>query len=141
MKKVYLCIGIALVVIDQLIKQIMINKYITIIPNVLSFTYTKNLGAAFGIGSRYIILILSIVIIICMLYVLLKYKKIDKYYLPYTFILSGAFGNLIDRMFREYVIDYIDVNIINFPNFNIADICITLGILLLAINVIKSEID
>lgn len=141
MKKVYLCIGIALVVIDQLIKQIMINKYITIIPNVLSFTYTKNLGAAFGIGSRYIVLLFSIVIIICMLYVLLKYKKIDKYYLPYTFILSGAFGNLIDRMIRGYVIDYIDVNIFNFPNFNIADICITLGIALLSVKVIKNKID
>lgn len=139
MKKVYLCIGIALVVIDQFIKQIMINKYITIIPNVLSFTYTKNIGAAFGLGSRYIVLILSIVIIICMLYVLLKYKKIDKYYLPCTLILSGALGNLIDRIFRGYVIDYIDVNILNFLNFNIADICITLGIALLSIKVIKTR--
>ena len=141
MKKVYLCIGIALVVIDQLIKQIMINKYITIIPNVLRFTYTKNLGAAFGLGSRFTVLILSSVIIVLMIYVLFKYKEINKYYIPCILILSGSFGNLIDRMLRGYVIDYIDVNIINFPNFNIADICITLGILLLAINVIKSKID
>lgn len=139
MKKVYLCLGIIIVIIDQLVKQIMINKYITIVPNIISFTYTKNTGAAFGLGSRYIILILSITIILFMLYILFKYKEIDKYYLPYTFILSGAFGNVIDRIFRGYVIDYIDI--LEFPNFNIADICITVGITFLAVKVIKNKID
>ena len=141
MKKVYLYLGMAIVVLDQLVKQIIINKYITIIPNILSFTYTKNIGAAFGLGSRYIVLILSIVIIIFMLYILFNYKEIDKYYLPYTFILSGAFGNVIDRIFRGYVIDYIDIEFLNFPNFNIADICITVGIAFFAIKIIKNKID
>lgn len=141
MKKVYLCLGIIIVIIDQLVKQIMINRYITIIPNILSFTYTKNIGAAFGLGSRYIVLILSIAIILFMLYILFKNKEIDKYYLPYTFILAGAFGNVIDRIFRGYVIDYIDIEFLNFPTFNIADTCITVGIAYFVAKIIKNKID
>ena len=56
-------------------------------------------------------------------------------------ILSGGIGNLIDRLFRGYVIDYIDINILDFPNFNIADISIALGIVLLIIYIIKTMLS
>ena len=60
--------------------------------------------------------------------------------MPYILILSGSIGNLIDRVFRGYVIDFIDVNLFNFPNFNIADIAITLGIIYLIVLVIIDNI-
>lgn len=53
-------------------------------------------------------------------------------------ILAGGISNLFDRIFREYVIDFIDINLFNFPNFNIADISITIGIFLLGILILKN---
>ena len=137
MKKRYYIIGLIIILIDQLSKYLIINKRITIIPNILNFTYTENTGGAFGIGNKYIILTISVVIIIGIIVFLLKNNKKINNYTPYILILSGSIGNLIDRIFRGYVIDFIDVKFINYPNFNIADISIVLGILYLAFIIIK----
>lgn len=121
-------IGIIIVILDQLSKILIINKNITIIPSLLSFTYTKNYGGAFSIGKFQVVTILSIAIIIGIIAFLLIKKKEIKNYTPYILILSGSIGNLIDRLARGYVIDFIDINLFNFPCFNIADTCIVLGI-------------
>ena len=115
----------------------MINKNIEIIPNFFNITYTQNTGAAFGIGSINIILIISILVVIGLIIVLIKEKKHITNYIPFVLILSGSIGNLIDRIFRGYVIDFLDFNIFNFPNFNIADICIVVGIFILLYELIK----
>ena len=68
-----------------------------------------------------------------------KQDKINlKVLVPVVLILSGGIGNLIDRIFRGYVVDFIDVNLFSFPNFNIADISVTIGIILLMIIISKS---
>ena len=126
-----LTIGLLIILIDQLVKNMIINKSITIIPNFLSLDYTQNRGGAFGIGNISIITIFSIAIIIGIIIFLIKENKKISNLIPFTLILSGSIGNLIDRIFRGFVIDYIDVNIFNFPNFNIADICIVTGVFLL----------
>ena len=57
-----------------------------------------------------------------------------------TFIITGAIGNLIDRVFRKYVIDFIELKFIDFPSFNLADIYIVLGVLVFIIGLIKQEV-
>lgn len=143
-KIISIVIGIAIIVLDQLTKMALINKNITLIPNFMKFTYTKNTGAAFGIGSNNIIMVIIVNVII--LGFIIKFlkdnsKKVDfPIIISLVLILSGAIGNLIDRLFRGFVIDFIDINVLNFPNFNIADISIVLGIFVLIIVITKSII-
>ena len=138
MKKSNYLIGIFIIFIDQMVKYIMIDKNYVIIPNFLKLTYTKNTGAAFGIGTNYIILAISSIIIVgIIIYMIKQYKNIINF-IPYVLIISGSVGNVIDRIFRGFVIDYIDINLFNFPNFNIADICIVIGVFLLLIELTRN---
>lgn len=137
MKLKHCIIGIMIVIIDQLSKILMINKEFIIIPNLFKFSYVENTNGAFGLGTKYIVLLYSIIIIAGIIIYLLKENRKINNYIPYILILFGSIGNLIDRIFRGYVIDFIDINIFNFPTFNLADIAIVLGISLLIIEIIK----
>lgn len=144
---------IILVIIDQLIKIIIFNtigqtgESITILPNILQLTYVENIGAAFGVLMTRIFLIgLNLLIIFAVIKLMLsnKYELDNKTKLGLSLIAAGGIGNVIDRIFRGYVIDYIDVNeIFNYPVFNFADICIVVGVILIMliiiINTIKSQ--
>lgn len=142
-KKVWLIIlGICIILLDQITKAILIGKNTTVIPNVLNFTYTENTGVAFGIGSSNLILIIIVNIVV--LGIIIKFIKERKEQVNFSIlislilILSGGIGNLIDRIARGYVIDFIDINVFNFPNFNIADISISIGIISLIFILCKS---
>lgn len=132
-KALLMILGIFIILLDQITKAILIEKNITIIPNILNFTYTENTGVAFGIGSSNLILIIIVNIVV--LGIIIKFIKERKEQVNFSIlislilILSGGIGNLIDRIVRGYVIDFIDVNLFNFPNFNIADISISIGII------------
>lgn len=138
--KIGIVIAIVIILLDQLTKILMINKQLTIIPNLLEFTYTENTGVAFGIANSKIFLIILLSILILGIIVkFIKETQTDKnILLSLYFIIAGGISNLIDRIFRGYVIDFIDINILNFPNFNIADICITLGVFVLIFIIAKS---
>lgn len=140
-KILLIALGIIIIILDQITKIILIEKNITIIPNVLDFTYTKNTGAAFGIGSNNIFFIILVnIVILGFIIKFLKERKEDvdfKILVSLILILSGGIGNLIDRIFRGYVIDFVDVNFFDFPKFNVADISITFGIIILIICVLK----
>ena len=144
-KKMLLIIGIIIIFLDQITKALLVGKNFTIIPNVLNFTYTENTGVAFGIGSNNLIMIIIVNIII--LGIIIKFirerqEQVNlKILIPLILILSGGISNLIDRIFRGYVVDFIDINLFDFPHFNVADISITLGIILLIIVIFKSIID
>ena len=138
---IYFLIGLLIIALDQGTKAIAINKNILVIPNFLNITYTENLGAAFGIGNRKAVLFLNSIIIVGIIILLIVQRKNIKSFIPYMLILSGSLGNLIDRLFRGYVIDFIDINIFNFPNFNIADITITVGIFLLVFLILKKVLE
>ena len=142
MKLKHYIIGIVIVIIDQLSKMLIINKKIPVILNFLEFNYTQNTGGAFGIGRINFILIISVLIIIGIIVFLIKENTKITNYIPFVLLLSVSIGNLIDRFFRGYVIDFIDINILDFPNFNIADISIVSGVIaLLYIILLKSTND
>ena len=144
---------ILLIAIDQTIKLLIFNtigesgESITIIPNVLQLTYIENMGGAWGIFSERLYLIgIDLMIIIAILKLLLdkKYQFGKKAILGMLLILAGGTGNLIDRVIRGFVIDYIDITpIFDYPVFNFADMCIVVGVILLFIiiivNTIKSQ--
>ena len=143
---------ICTVVIDQIVKISVIsnlyNSSITIIENVLNFTYVENRGGAFGIGSGNLLMfiIVNIIIIVLILkFIVSKKDEVEGYVLiSGGLIIAGGIANLIDRIFRGFVIDYIDFSpIIKYPVFNLADIFIVIGcvfvLLKLIINTIKER--
>ena len=141
-------ISILLVLIDVLSKELIIrslslNESIILIKNFLKITYIKNTGAAFGILSNNILLLIGItIILVAYLTKELVKSKSNVNIISYVLIISGAFGNLIDRVFRKYVIDFISFTLFGreMAVFNIADTFITIGIFLLIFNIIKEEI-
>jgi len=128
-----------IVLIDQISKILIhakINLYesIQIIPHLLDFTYIRNEGIAFGInfaGSKVIFIVFPILITFY-LFSLLKDKEFDKpfYQISLLLIIGGAIGNIIDRIFRGYVIDFIDfhINNVHWYVFNLADSSVTIGL-------------
>lgn len=132
-----IAIIIFLITIDQLSKNCLTNSQIEIIPNFLSLKYLENTGIAFGINlNMNSIILLNIIIIICLIWIIKKVYK-TKYLNPILFILAGGIGNVIDRIAKGHVTDFIDVNLFNFPTFNIADVYIVVGILILIIQNLK----
>lgn len=140
-KKIVLIIGGILLLLDQIIKFIVINNNFTVIPGFLSLTYTENTGMAFGLNENNVILVILINIVILGIIIKFLKENIDKIdmvvFISLILILTGGFGNLIDRIFRGHVIDFIDVNLFDFPVFNIADIYIIVGAIILVIAIVK----
>ncbi len=133
----FLSLSIFIVLIDQLTKYLMFyNKKLFINKDFLLFKldFVKNYGAAFNIfsGSRIFLSLISIIFSILLIYLILKKNNLNALDLySYSFILGGTIGNGIDRILKGYVIDFINLNIINFPVFNIADISINIGFVFL----------
>lgn len=149
MKKVkFFVINIILITIDQIFKYyILINKENlpnNIINGVLNFTYCENRGIAFGIGqggAKIFALMTLLMIIVALIYIAFKFNKLKGLTIfGIALVISGGIGNLIDRLFRGYVIDYIDFSeIVDFPIFNFADICIVVGVIIIGISYLKNE--
>lgn len=132
-------IFIILLMIDQITKIIIIKNSINtiIIPNILNIHTVQNTGGAFGVGegNTGMFIITNLVVLgLIIRFIYLQKDFMDKSTLYTLFlILSGGFGNLIDRLARGYVVDFINIfPKINFPKFNFADIYITIGWIILA---------
>lgn len=130
---------IVLLIIDQIVKQIISinNINITIIPNILEIQAIHNKGGAFGVGQGNIAMFIVtnlVVLGLIIRFICLQKDFMDKSTLYILCaILAGGFGNLIDRIARGYVIDFINLfPKLNLPIFNLADIYITLGWIFLA---------
>ncbi len=129
---------IIIVAIEQIIKYNMINK------EFLFLKYVENYGIAFSLWNNDIGLIVTSLIII-LIFIIMLYINIHrkKEVISIILLLSGSISNLIDRIYRGFVVDYINIPILNFPVFNIADILIFIGIISLFVimfkNVIKSK--
>ena len=140
----YSILAVVLVLIDQLTK-ILTRTYIdlgesfTFIPGLLDLTYIKNTGAAFSILEKHtwLLTVLSAVIVLVVAYLVVK-KFFNGWVgmLSATLILAGGVGNLIDRAAFKYVTDMIKTTFMDFPVFNFADCCITVGVVLLVIYVL-----
>ena len=120
---------------------------VILIPRVLQLHYLENRGMAFGLfeGKIPVFVILCCVFFCAFFYV---YARIPRtgYYLPLSItslvMVSGALGNFIDRVFRNYVVDFIYFSLIDFPVFNMADIYVVCsGILLVILVCFKYKSD
>ncbi len=141
----FLSLSIFIVLIDQFTKYLMFyNKKLFINRDFLLFKldFVKNYGAAFNIlsGSRILLSLISILFSILLIYLIYRKNTLSTFDLySYSFILGGTIGNGIDRIFKGYVVDFININIINFPVFNIADISINIGFIFLLYNIYKNN--
>ena len=140
---IYIVATALLTQLDQITKYIAeSNLYmkndIDIIKNVLTLTYLRNNGSAFGMFSGKInaFLILTIIIVAIITYVIIR-MPVSKRYLPMyivcTMLVSGAVGNFIDRVRFGYVRDFIYFKLINFPVFNVADCYVTISVVIFII--------
>ena len=138
----FLVLGLSalVVLIDYILKILVINNLkpigsITVIPDLFSLTYVENKGAAFGMlsNARWIFIVFTIVVIIFLI-VFLFYKKPKSKLINASLVLiiGGGIGNLIDRIFYGYVVDYLSLSFFS-PVCNFADYCVTIGAFLLII--------
>ena len=108
-------------------------KMIPVIDGVFNLRYVENTGAAFSMLQGKTLLLTVVPIAACIIMVgLLLTKRIKSRIGTWgiSLILSGAIGNLIDRIWHGAVVDMFDFELINFPVFNVADICVTVGAVL-----------
>lgn len=133
---VFILITIGLVIVDQVTKIVFDYKNITVINGVFSFTWSHNTGAGFSVlEGKTLLLIFTTIAFLIFIFVFNYFQKNKNglYKTSMALIISGAIGNLIDRIFLGYVRDFLSFDLINFPIFNFADSCLTIGIILLCV--------
>ena len=111
---------------------------VTAIHGFLDFFYLENRGAAFGIlqNQRWFFVVLTIIVSAAIIVALFKYNHHEFFsYAASILIIGGGIGNLIDRVFRGFVIDYISISFFS-PIFNFADSCVTVGTVFLIIHIL-----
>ena len=141
-KRSFWLVAILGIIFDQITKYVVVKSFTSVgdtyalWQNVFHLTYVINTGAAFSFFRgqveilRWISLIVSLLLIIFIWYSP-RLTLIEQ--LGYGFILAGAIGNGIDRFLFGYVVDFLDFRLINFPVFNVADVCINIGVLMLLV--------
>ena len=148
MKKKVFGLGIFLLLIDLITKYLIdinLNLMETkeIISNFFSITKVYNYGASWNIlsGYRILLIIITIIILILLFFYQTKFVVNTRNIISFSLLYSGIIGNLINRIFHGYIIDFLYFNIFgyDYPVFNFADICIVCVIFLFAIAIIKKE--
>lgn len=133
------CIA-AIAAVDQLIKIAVLNSSLvsgevsTVIDGFLQWRYVENTGAAFSLftGKTALLSVFTAVVLLVGFYLIIAKKIKSKVALvSVVMLMGGGLGNLIDRVFRHFVVDYIEVLFIDFPVFNFADCFVTVGEFLL----------
>ena len=142
-KSKYIYLILLILFFDQLTKYLVVSNNFNIInKNLIVFTidFVTNNGAAFNIlsGNMSLLISISIIASILLSYLVLIKRDInrgDRY--AFSFLLAGSIGNGIDRILNGYVIDFINLNFLSFPVFNIADISINIGFIILVFNLLR----
>lgn len=139
-------LAVILFIIDQATKYIALTKLkplgsVTFIDGFMDFTFVENRGAAFGIlnGRVWLLLVIAAVICIVIIAAMLKMPNTKEYkWLKWSLmlILAGAIGNVADRLFRGYVVDFFEFTFIKWPVFNMADIYVVIGTVVMAVLVL-----
>ena len=143
----YYIIAFIIIIIDQFTKYLTISsislgEIIKVLPGILSFTYIQNTGAAWSIlQGQMIFFYIVTIIVVCLLVNFLHNDAKGSPLLStaIAFMIGGALGNFIDRLFHQFVIDMIRLEFISFPIFNVADMALTIGVTLMIIGVIYEE--
>lgn len=153
-KKWYFSLIFLIIIVDQITKFIIkanfsLYEQVNIVKGFFKFIYIRNDGVIWGIFSNskshiipVIITVLSIAALLTVFYIFAKTSISCRLELiSLSFIMGGAVGNLIDRFFLGYVVDFIDIYIKSYhwPTFNIADSFISMGIVLLLISVLRNN--
>ncbi|WP_269610108.1 signal peptidase II [Prochlorococcus marinus] len=136
-----------IIFLDQFSKFLILNtigfeRSKNIIPNLLNLTLVKNKGAAFSLfsNSTNLLTITSILASLILITIILKFPPKSFWNLRgLAYLLGGTVGNGIDRLFRGYVLDFLDLVPINFPIFNVADLSINIAIICFIIDIIISK--
>ena len=139
--------GAILVIFDQFTKYLAVSHLAgrearVLIPGILELRYLENNGAAFSMlqNQQWFFYILTAVFLIFAIWLMRKIPQNTSEFNPLLWSLAilcaGAVGNLIDRIMHRYVIDFIYFSVINFPIFNVADIYVTVSVILLIILVL-----
>lgn len=122
------------VIADQLSKLAVLRYLkpgsVTVIPGVLDFTYAENRGAAFGMlaDKRWVFMLFSTVAIVAIVgYLIVAKPKSPLFRFAAALVAGGGLANMIDRVFRGFVVDFIEATFIDFYIFNIADSCVCVG--------------
>lgn len=137
---------VLLILLDQVTKLLALQNLkgqnpVTLIPDVFQLLYVENRGAAFGIlqNRQWVFLIITVIVLAALLWALPKIPQ-ERHFLPLTlclcFIGAGAVGNMIDRIFRGYVVDFFYFKLIDFPVFNVADIYVTTAAVILIVLIV-----
>ncbi len=137
---IYYFIALLIVLFDQILKywihnQFALGEKTEIIPSFLSLTHVQNTGAAWSIleGHMWFFYIVTLLVVGVVIYSMQKPRNHPLMQTALAFILGGAIGNFIDRLLHRYVIDMFMVEFIDFPVFNIADMALTIGVVLMFI--------
>lgn len=144
---IYLIVGILILGIDVLTKiwargELMEIGTIPLWEEVFHLTYVENRGIAFGMfgGGRIFFIVITLMVLLLLLWYYRKSEgKTHWLKCGTSLVVSGALGNLVDRIFRGFVVDFLDFRLIDFPVFNIADIAVCVGAVLLVIHCFISE--
>lgn len=143
-----IAIGIILIltICDQLLKSWVASSIVLggskqLIPGIIELTNLRNSGAAWSIfeGQQTFFTIITIIAIIVIGYFIWQYRKNIPMLIGLSLIMAGTIGNFIDRLRQRYVVDMFETTFINFPIFNIADMCLTIGVIWLIICILKEK--
>ncbi|MDD3593073.1 MAG: signal peptidase II [Candidatus Gastranaerophilales bacterium] len=138
---IFFSIAAICIISDQLVKffvnqNLAFNVHYSLINNLIGVNLTYNTGAGFSIFQNQTLLlsVVSAAVSGFIIWYIFAMKNLKPaYYIALGFILGGAAGNLIDRLVYSYVIDFLRLEFINFPVFNLADIFINIGAIILIV--------
>jgi signal peptidase II len=143
----YFLLSAIIIGLDQWVKFWIVSNFALgdsqpIIPNILSFTYVQNTGAAWSIfeGQMGFFTVITLIAVAVVTYLMIRYRNENKLFiLGLSFVLAGALGNFIDRIRLGYVVDMFQTDFMNFPIFNVADMALCIGVGLIFIYTIFDE--
>lgn len=146
-KKTYI-IAVLVLIIDQVSKSLIeiffkLNESVVVIKDFFYITVAHNTGGAWSIFSdhSYLFIIASVIAILLLIKFMFGFKNNLRNNIAFACLFGGIFSNLADRIFLGYVRDFLDFKIFgyDYPIFNIADVTIVIGVILLIVAVIKGE--
>ncbi|MGT2963911.1 signal peptidase II [Streptococcus acidominimus] len=148
MRKIGFPLGmVALIALDQWVKawtvaRLALNEQRTFIPKLLNLYYLRNYGAAYSIlqNQQWFFTVVTLVVMSVAIWYFIKHIKGSLWLLSsLSLVIAGGIGNFIDRLRLGYVVDMFHLDFIDFPVFNVADMCLTVGVAILFIYMMKEE--
>ena len=146
MRRLFVLVAVLVVAVDQLTKHLVKSLFLPnesriIIPHVLWFTYVQNQHGAFGLFGSHPLILAGLASIVLIMFFLWYRQERGGWstHIAFALILGGAIGNIVDRIRLGFVVDFFDLRW--FPVFNVADSCITIGVILLLLRMLYHEAE